>query len=136
VQAYGHLPHVIPREDHATPDWALYLDQEWKDRERTWAARFVDWTDYSLPVDESDAFDAFIEAHQRASSGELVEVACAGGTGRTGTALACVAVLDGMPPDEAIKWVRKHYHRLAIETLEQERLIARFAARLGSDDSA
>ena len=28
---------------------------------------------------------------------ERVEVACAGGHGRTGTALACLAVLDGIP---------------------------------------
>ena len=29
-----------------------------------------------------------------------------GGVGRTGTALAALAVLDGLPPEEAVRWVR------------------------------
>src|ERR1700730_10584837 len=33
---------------------------------------------------------------------ERVEVACAGGRGRTGTALACLAIMDGAPGSEAI----------------------------------
>ena len=39
---------------------------------------------------------ALIEVWERAAD-ERVEVACRGGTGRTGTALACLAVLDGVP---------------------------------------
>jgi len=34
-----------------------------------------------------------------------VEIACAGGHGRTGTALACLAVLDGVPSREAVRYV-------------------------------
>jgi hypothetical protein len=36
-------------------------------------------------------------------------------------------VLAGVPADEAVAWVRRHYHRSAVETAEQEQLIARFA---------
>jgi hypothetical protein len=34
----------------------------------------------------------------RAAEGVLVEVACGGGRGRTGTALACIAQLAGSAP--------------------------------------
>lgn len=33
-----------------------------------------------------------------------------GGVGRTGTTLACIAVLDGVPAGEAAGYVRRHYH--------------------------
>ncbi|HSR27883.1 MAG TPA: protein phosphatase, partial [Actinomycetes bacterium] len=61
------------------------------------------------------------EAHRRALAGERVEVACRGGVGRTGTALAALAVLDGLHPRQAVAWVRGHYHRRAVETPWQRR---------------
>ena len=54
-------------------------------------------------------------------AGERVEVACRGGVGRTGTALAALAVLDGLSPDQAVAWVRGSYHRRAVETPWQRR---------------
>ena len=63
-----------------------------------------------------DALDALREVHSRAQAGERVEVACGGGVGRTGTALAALAVLDGMNPADAVHWVRSTYHRRAVET--------------------
>jgi protein-tyrosine phosphatase len=62
------------------------------------------------------------EAWERAA-GERVEVACGGGRGRTGTALACIAVLDGVPPDEAVAWVRARYDKHAVETPWQKRFV-------------
>ena len=56
-----------------------------------------------------------------------MEVACGGGVGRTGTALACLAVLDGVPTREAIAYVREGYHRRAVETLWQRRYVEHFA---------
>ena len=50
-----------------------------------------------------------------------MEVACRGGVGRTGTALAALAVLDGLPADEAVRWVRERYHPRAVETPWQRR---------------
>jgi protein-tyrosine phosphatase len=55
-----------------------------------------------------------------------VEVACGGGLGRTGTALACLAVLDGVPAGEAVAYVREHYHPRAVETPWQRRFVRRF----------
>jgi protein-tyrosine phosphatase len=54
---------------------------------------------------------------------ERVEIACGGGVGRTGTALAGIAVLAGVPRAEAVAWVRHRYHRHAAETPWQRRWI-------------
>ncbi|MFD0818813.1 protein phosphatase, partial [Micromonospora zhanjiangensis] len=56
-----------------------------------------------------------------AYAGDRVEVACGGGVGRTGTALAALAVLDGLDPDAAVAWVRAGYRRRAVETVWQRR---------------
>ncbi len=81
-----------------------------------WAHRRIRWPDFWVPVDRADALDALHEAHRRALAGERVEVACRGGVGRTGTALAALAVLDGVPASESVAWVRKRYNPRAVET--------------------
>ena len=54
-------------------------------------------------------------------------MACTGGRGRTGTALACLAIIDGLPPEQAVAFVRQHYDPHAVETPWQKRYAARFA---------
>ena len=81
-----------------------------------WPVRRIRWPDFRLPVDRADALAALAEGLQRAREGQVVEVACLGGRGRTGTALAAMAVLDGMDPAEAVPWVRRAYHPRAVET--------------------
>lgn len=90
-----------------------------------WEARWVRWPDFWLPSDRAAAGDALREAWTRART-ERVEVACAGGTGRTGTALACLAVLDGVPNRDAVAYVRQHYAPRAVETPWQRWFVARF----------
>jgi hypothetical protein len=109
--------------DPASPaDFALVLaDGPMPD----WPHRRVRWPDFGVPSDPDDAIDALHEAHRRARAGERVEVACRGGVGRTGTALAALAVLDGLSPDQAVAWVRGGYHRRAIETPWQRRWLRR-----------
>ena len=51
-----------------------------------------------------------------------------GGCGRTGTGLACMAALDGVPPLEAMAYVRKRYDPRAVETPWQRRYVAHFLA--------
>jgi protein-tyrosine phosphatase len=90
-----------------------------------WELAWVRWPDFRLPADPAAARAALTEAWRR-SERERVEVACAGGRGRTGTALACLAVLDGVPADEAVGWVRDHYDRKAVETPWQARFVRGF----------
>jgi len=90
-----------------------------------WEARWLRWPDFWLPADRAAAAAALREAWARAET-ERVEVACAGGHGRTGTALACLAVLDGLPGRQAIAYVRQHYAAQAVETPWQRRYVARF----------
>ena len=71
---------------------------------------------------------ALTETWQRAAA-ERVEIACAGGHGRTGTALACLAILDGVPSTEAVAFVREHYDPHAVETPGQRRYVARWRGR-------
>jgi protein-tyrosine phosphatase len=123
---------IVSIEDHQQPDWGLYLDGGWRTRNPSWPHRFVAWADFGLPTDELDAFSAFDEAWQRAHDGEVVDLACVGGIGRTGTALACIAVRDGVPVDEAVSWVRANYQPNAVETDEQRAFVARFGAWLGT----
>jgi protein-tyrosine phosphatase len=60
----------------------------------------------------------------RARAGQRVEIGCLGGHGRTGSALASLAVLSGVPAQEAVAWVRNNYCSKAIETPEQASFVA------------
>jgi hypothetical protein len=106
------------------PEFGLYLLGDPPDAV-PWESRWVRWRDGWLPADREDARAAFEEVWTRAA-GERVEVACAGGLGRTGTALACVAVLDGVPPDRAVAYVRDNYARRAVEMPWQARFVRGF----------
>jgi protein-tyrosine phosphatase len=106
------------------PTFALYLLGR-QPPPAPWEARWLRWPDFGLPSDPAAAADALREAWARAGT-ERVEVACAGGYGRTGTALACLAVLDGLPGSQAIAYVREHYAARAVETPWQRRFVTRF----------
>jgi hypothetical protein len=94
-----------------------------------WESRWLRWPDFGLPADPSSVLSALTEAWQRAAT-ERVEVACAGGHGRTGTALACLAILDGVPAAAAVTFVREHYDQHAVETPAQLRYVARWQNRM------
>ncbi|MEU3211464.1 protein-tyrosine phosphatase family protein [Nocardiopsis alba] len=115
---------ALPLPEGPRPGFALYL----LDREPPtvpWVSRWVRWEDFGLPFDDRDAAARFREALERAGT-ERVEVACLGGRGRTGTALAHLAVLDGVPAAEAVAYVREHYSAAAVETPEQEAYVRAF----------
>ncbi len=92
-----------------------------------WPADWVDWPDFRVPRDAVDAASRIGAAYRLARGGGRVEVACTGGTGRTGTVIACMAVLAGHPAGDAIAWTRRHYRPRAVETPGQRRWIAWFA---------
>ncbi len=90
-----------------------------------WESRWVRWPDFRLPTAPDDLRDALTEALERSAT-QRVELACGGGTGRTGTALACLAVLDGVPAADAVTFVRRRYRPRAVETRRQARFVAGF----------
>jgi len=124
--------------DGPLPDFGLYLGHPPDRPQRTllrrgaawrpdWPAEWIDWPDFRTPRDAEAAAARIVEAYRRARSGERVEIACTGGTGRTGTVIACMAVLAGHPAEDAVVWTRSHYRPRAVETGGQRRWIAWFA---------
>jgi Protein-tyrosine phosphatase len=89
----------------------------------TWDWRWLRWPDFGLPSDRDQVRPVLAQAMERSLT-ERVEVACTGGHGRTGTALACLAILDGVPSAEAVAYVRAHYDPHAVETPWQRRYVA------------
>jgi protein-tyrosine phosphatase len=111
--------------DGPLPDFGLYLGSRKLQARHTldWSHEWIDWPDFLLPRDSRRAVDAIRDLHRRALDGQRVEIACGGGIGRTGTVIASLAVLAGVPADDAVGWVRTHYHRRAVETPWQRRWI-------------
>jgi hypothetical protein len=112
-----------PYARDAPPDYGLYLDDRWQP---PWAHDHVDWPDFGVPADAAAVAGALRSLLDRARAGQSVEVGCLGAHGRTGTALACLAVLSGQPPAEAVGWVRANYCDRAVETPDQEAFVAAF----------
>jgi protein-tyrosine phosphatase len=108
------------------PDFGVYLVG--KDPGAfEWEHRWVRCGDFRTPSSTEDAVSALRDAYERAAA-ERVEVACGGGVGRTGMGLAAMAVFAGIPPQEAVAWVRTNYDHRAVETPWQRRWIERRVA--------
>lgn len=98
------------------PDWGAYADPCWEG----WPGVVLDWPDFGLPGDDAACIAAIMEAFARARSGQDVPVGCHRGNGRTGTILACLAILAGVPADLAVPWVRDRYRPQAVDTQAQQ----------------
>ncbi|MEU4547551.1 protein-tyrosine phosphatase family protein [Nonomuraea dietziae] len=124
------LRHPMP--EGPVPDFGLYLGSERLRRRHEgdlrWPREWIEWPDFLLPRSHDVAVLRIRELHERARAGAAVEVACGGGVGRTGTVIACLAVLSGVDPADAVAWTRERHHPRAVETPWQRRWIARFAA--------
>ncbi|MEV4510492.1 protein phosphatase [Dactylosporangium sp. NPDC049525] len=118
-------PLSRPVPDGATPTLGVYLLGR-EPAATPWPARWVRWPDFGLPKDPAALRLALEAALLEAETGR-VEFGCGGGRGRTGTALACLAVLDGVPAGAAVAYVRQHYSRHAVETPWQRGFVKRFA---------
>ncbi|WP_432057615.1 protein-tyrosine phosphatase family protein [Streptomyces sp. bgisy022] len=92
-----------------------------------WESLWIPWRDFWLPADPDRAVRTLRAAYDRAVH-ERVEICCGGGIGRTGTALSALCVFEGMTPREAVRWVRRTYHRRAVEVPWQRRFVRRVAA--------
>lgn len=105
------------------PDFGLYLDHNWSP---PWEHDHVQWPDFSVPVSADELRDKLTGLLERARRGALVEMGCLGSHGRTGTALACLAILAGVPPTEAVAWVRSAHCEKSVETPEQAAFVTNF----------
>ena len=114
-------------ENDPTRDFGLYMDAHW---EPSWPAEIIAWPDFGLPTDPERAVSQIQDAFARARGGETVEIGCLGGLGRTGTVLACLTVLAGVDPPEAVTWVRRNYRAEAVESAEQEQWVEWFAGQV------
>jgi hypothetical protein len=110
-----------PYERVVAPDYGLYLDDRWQP---PWPHAHLDWPDFGVPREPGAVLEGLRQVLARAQRCERVEIGCWGAHGRTGTALALLAVLTGLPRDEAVSWVRTTYCAKAVETAEQESFVA------------
>jgi protein-tyrosine phosphatase len=122
-----------PLVEDLTPQFGLYLGTDRLRRRHQphlrWAQDWIAWPDFLVPLHPDEATRAIVDLHRRAQQRQRVEVACGGGVGRTGTVIACLAVLAGIPAAEAVGWTRAHYRPRAVETPWQRRWVHAFARR-------
>ena len=112
-----------PYAREVVPDFGLYLDPQW---DPPWSHDHLEWPDFGVPADPAAVSAALRSLLARARGGEWVELGCLGGHGRTGTALACLAILCELPPSDAVTWVRENYCSKAVETGQQEAFVTAF----------
>ncbi|MDQ4093732.1 MAG: phosphatase [Actinomycetota bacterium] len=136
--------HREPLPAGSVPDYGLYLGRSsprrtllrwqpaWKPG---WPAVWIDWPAFRTPRQDQVAAAAIHHAYLLARSGQRVEVACGGGTGRTGTVIVCMAILARHPAETAVNWTRQHYRPRAVETSGQRRWITWFAVHRPGADS-
>jgi Protein-tyrosine phosphatase len=115
-----------------TPTFSVYLSGR-PPLEPLWEREWVRWRDFWLPSDPDAATRVLRRAYERTRT-DRVEIACSGGVGRTGTALAVMCLFEGMQPDAAVDWVREHFHPRAVEVPWQRRYLRR-AWTGGRDDT-
>ncbi|MCP2635663.1 protein phosphatase [Microbacterium sp. HD4P20] len=108
-------------EEEAVPEYGLYLTAK-PHAEDGWESGWVCWPDFRLPRSSDEAIAALKDAYERSAS-MRVEIACDGGTGRTGSAIAILARLAGVPREDAVPWVRANYRPKAVETPWQRRFV-------------
>lgn len=119
------LRRAVPPGPH--PDHGYYLTGR-RPPPTPWPQTWVRWPDFLVPLRWRTAYAVLSRAHAESAS-RRVEVACGGGLGRTGTALACLVTLSGLPADDAVGYVRERYAARAVETPWQRAFVAWFDRR-------
>lgn len=89
----------------------------------------LDWPDGGAPHVNKDQWRAIVAGVEKINGD--VAVYCLGGHGRTGTALAILACLGGVAPDDRcpVEWLRSIYCHEAVETTPQVAYIEQMTGR-------
>ena len=132
----------------AMPNVGVYLDEGWmRGRLATNTAHDVDmtqpatmyigWPDFSV-VDVKILSEAVEWVRPYLHNKEsIIEIACMGGHGRTGTFLGALRVREGWEPVDAIAYIRGGYCDKAIESKTQEELLTSYKyTLLGVNDES
>ena len=88
----------------------------------------LDVPDYGVP-DEAGlraVLAQMLEA-MRATPNDAYHIGCKAGIGRTGTVMACLAIMAGAVEGDPVAWLRAAYFQGAIETPGQEAFVRGFA---------
>jgi protein-tyrosine phosphatase len=109
------------------PDFGIYLSTAWEKLQTPYQAVVIDWPDFGV-LEMRNLQKLVRFAQNKIDAGGILEVACFGGHGRTGTFVAClIARYEKLEGDEAIVALRQRFCPQGIETEEQEELVRRFA---------
>jgi hypothetical protein len=123
---FGAIAFICKIDIEPSQDFGVYLDEWWSDEETSYPKTILDWPDggvIDIPLLDK-TIDSIVTLLE---SGKNVEIASMEGHGRTGTVLACLLVaLEHIEPEIAIKTLRGRYCELAVETPEQENLVAEY----------
>ena len=87
----------------------------------------LDVPDYGVP-DEAGlrAVIAQMLEAMRAAPNDAYHIGCKAGIGRTGTVMACLAIMAGAVEGDPVAWLRTAYFQGAIETPGQEAFVRSF----------
>ena len=126
----GRLVRITGGPFDALPDGARGLCLE-ADSARVAEAQWrLDVPDFGVP--DAAALHAVLSAMlaaMRARPSDAYHIGCRAGLGRSGLALACLAVLAGAVQGDPVAWLRAAYVPEAIETPAQEDFVRGFAAQ-------
>ncbi|QNP71106.1 hypothetical protein IAG44_17785 [Streptomyces roseirectus] len=113
-----HAPHTEPA------DLGLYLDERWRDEADARRPHFVFWPTLEAPVESALLLTHVRDLAAELRDGATLEVACFGGHGRTGAALACLDMaVTGVNARTAVDRVRHEYCPHAVGSPELERFV-------------
>lgn len=144
ASAWGDSPRdesLIPEGFSGPPDIGFYLDPVWASETlvvspdlhtpatltATPGLVVFPWPDWGVPENPRLLREALVWLLAEIAKGKVVEIGCMGGHGRTGAALACLLVLQGLSVEKATGRVWRNYCDKAIETKAQLSLIRSLA---------
>jgi protein-tyrosine phosphatase len=128
-----------PEKSGVLTDIGFYCDNLWINRKpvfsglsKPWgeplAKQYIHypWPDMSIPASLGEFYGAATWLLGEVEGGKTLDIGCYGGHGRTGTAMACLMVLQGAMPGAAVKRIRETYCKEAVETREQVAFVLAF----------